>query len=466
MNKLKLLTILVIFTFAFSSSWAAGVSAEGYGKTEPEARANAAAELSFILFSDVRSELHTLMSDDPANPQQSVSKQVDITSALPIFGADYTTEEIQGEFHCKVTMSAEKAVVVYAASADDAAAKINRLYGEVVKKSSDSQKYPLVMTILAEYENFNKYKGVINVLGGEYKNYPNVTMAQIFELREKLANSSDDMRHIASLIVSELSKPNTYIYYPMYRGSDEVTEFASVFRDMMVTAEKTSANIADADYLLETDYLITDNYMYITSTLNDKNGKAVGKSVKKLASSAYAGLKIKPESISFEKLLKLGLAVTSDFTARLMTDNGKKAMLYKKGESIELFVKMSRPGYFFLVGHVDKKGERFSYLVDFYTTPGNRKFVRRVDADEVNRWISIGEFDIVPPYGLETFQMIATVKDPVDAIPANVFDPESELYIISKDITKGVAATRALKKKKESIDAVAEDVLVFSTTEK
>jgi hypothetical protein len=84
----------------------------------------------------------------------------------------------------------------------------------------------------------------------------------------------------------------------------------------------------------------------------------------------------------------------------------------------------------------------------------------------VNRWISIGEFDIVPPYGLETFQMIATVKDPVDAIPANVFDPESELYIISKDITKGVAATRALKKKKESIDAVAEDVLVFSTTEK
>jgi len=466
MSKLKLLIILAIFIFSFSGAYAAGVSAEGYGKTESEARANAAAELSFILFSDVRSELHTLMSDDPANPQQSVSKQVDITSALPIFGVDYKTVEKQGEFQCKVIMSPEKAVGVYAASADDAVAKINALYGEVIKKNSDSQKYPLVMTILAEYENFNKYKGVINVLGGDYKNSPNVTMSKIFELRGKLANSSDDMRHIASVIVKELSKPNTYIYYPMYRGSDEVTEFASVFRDMMISSEKTSANIADADYLLETDYLIAGDYMYITSTLNDMNGKVVGKSVKKLASSAYTGLKIKPESISFEKLLKLGLAVTSDFTARLMTDNGKKAMLYKKGESVELFVKMSRPGYFFLVGHVDKKGERFSYMVDFYNTPGSRKFVRRVDADEVNRWISIGEFDIVPPYGLETFQMIATVKDPVDAIPTNVFDPESELYIISKDINKGVVATRALKKKKESIDAVAEDVLIFSTTEK
>ncbi|ADD68480.1 hypothetical protein Dacet_1716 [Denitrovibrio acetiphilus DSM 12809] len=118
------------------------------------------------------------------------------------------------------------------------------------------------------------------------------------------------------------------------------------------------------------------------------------------------------------------------------------------------------------MGHVDKKSERFSYLIDFYAVQGNRKFIRYVDADEVNKWISLGEFDIIAPFGLETFQMVATMKDPIDMLPANVFDQETELYIVSRDINKGVVQTRALRKQRESIDTAAEDVLIFSTIEK
>lgn len=61
-----------------------------------------------------------------------------------------------------------------------------------------------------------------------------------------------------------------------------------------------------------------------------------------------------------------------------------------------------------------------------------------MDADEINRWLSIGEFDIVPPFGLETFQMIAAMKDPIVILPKNSFDPDTELYIISKDIRQAV----------------------------
>jgi len=467
MVKHKLINIIIFLTlFMCGTAYASAITAEGYGNTEPEARANAAAELSFILFSDVRSELHTKMSDDPASVGQTVTKQVDIISALPIFGADYKTKPSENEYFCKVTMTPDKALPVYIRYADEAVSKINSLNTEVAKKKSDSEKYPLVMAMLTEYENFLKYKGVINVLNGDFDRSPDITQEEVYELKERLTNSSDDMRHIASLISSELVKDKTYVYYPMFNGSDEVTEFSSVFRDLMLASAKTNVSINDADYLLETDYFLTDNEMFLTSTLTDKSGKAVGKSVKKLQKSAYAGLKVKPVSISFEKLLKLGLAVSSDFTARLMSNNGKKAMLYKKGDSVELFVKMSRPGYFFIVGHVDKKGERFSYIIDFYNSVGNRKFIRHIDADEINRWVSIGEFDIMPPFGLETFQLIATVKDPVNLLPSNVLDPETELYIVSKDIKEGVVKTRALKKKKESIDAVAEDVLIFSTIEK
>lgn len=464
-NKMlfKLFVLMIFFTMPV---YAAVYTADGYGKDETEARANATAELSFILYSDVKSEISTTAGDSGGRFVQEINKQVDITSAVPVFGASYKIEQVDAQYKVSVKLDSATASASYIKAANTELRKINKLTHLISSEESESKKYQLVMAAISSFENFNKLRGVLNVFGEELKSYPNITFAELVSLRDRLTKSTDSLELAAKLISSELAKPNTYIYYPMYNSSDEVTEFSILFRDMLIANIKPAANIHVADYLLETDYSVTGAGIFLTATLTDKNGVVEGKSVKKLEPKSYAGLKVKPQSLSFEKLLKLGLVSSADFSARISTDRGKKAMLYRLGDAVELFIKLNKPGYFFLVGHVDKDGERFSYIVDFYEAKGNRKFIRHVDGDEINRWISIGEFDIVPPFGLETFQMIATVKDPVNLVPANVFDSETELYIVSKDIKEGVAKTRALKKRKDSIDAVAEDVLVFSTIEK
>jgi len=322
------------------------------------------------------------------------------------------------------------------------------------------------MSALSHFENMMKLRAVLNVLGADVKRYPDITLEELNQLKRDLTERSDSLSHAAGLITAELKENRVYVYYPMYNGSDEVTQFSSIFRDMLAKGFDSTGSVYDADYFLESIYSLTDKGIYISATLSDKKGVIVGKSVKLIDTLAYKGMKVKPESLSFEKLLKLGLAQSADFKVRISTNNGKKAMLYHFGDAVELFVKLNKPGFFFMVGHVDKDGQRFSYLIDFYNTPGNRKFIRRVGADEINRWISIGEFDIVPPFGLETFQIIATMKDPVDMIPIHVFDSETELYIISKDIDEGVVKSRALKLRPENIDAASEDILIFSTTEK
>ena len=46
-----------------------------------------------------------------------------------------------------------------------------------------------------------------------------------------------------------------------------------------------------------------------------------------------------------------------------------------------------------------------------------RRFVQFVNADGVNRWISLGEFEIYPPLGLEHLQVIASKEDLVWRLP-------------------------------------------------
>jgi hypothetical protein len=277
---------------------------------------------------------------------------------------------------------------------------------------------------------------------------------------------TDSLKHAASIISNDLKKDNVYVYYPVYEESDEITEFASVMRRLISSGLNSTDSLKHADYYIDSVYTLTAKGVYLSSSLIDKSGVTIGKSVVLIQPEAYKKIKVKPDSVSFEKLLKMGLAESSDFKVRLTTDNGKKGMLYRMGDTVELFVKLNMPGYFFIAGHVDKNGEKFSYLVDFYNSQGNRKFVRYVGADEVNRWISLGEFDIVPPFGLETFQMIGSLKDMVEDVPSYVFDPDTELYIISKNPEEGVVKTRAIKKKKNTQNVFAEDVLVFSTIEK
>ena len=94
-----------------------------------------------------------------------------------------------------------------------------------------------------------------------------------------------------------------------------------------------------------------------------------------------------------------------------------------------------------------------------------RRFVQFVNADDVNRWISLGEFEIYPPLGLEHLQVIASKEDLVERLPKYQFDEESEFYLVGKDPKDGLVNTRAAKrpKKKKPQNYSAEAVLTYTS---
>ena len=97
---------------------------------------------------------------------------------------------------------------------------------------------------------------------------------------------------------------------------------------------------------------------------------------------------------------------------------------------------------------------------------GGRKFIRYVNIDDVNKWISLGRFEIVAPFGVESLQLIASSKDLIDRLPSCGYDNETQLYVVSRDPSKAVLNTRAIKKKISKKVKSAEAVLLFTTMKK
>jgi hypothetical protein len=186
--------------------------------------------------------------------------------------------------------------------------------------------------------------------------------------------------------------------------------------------------------------------------LLDIDGNTLESRVAQLAPAAYKGLQVQPTSVSFEKLQSEGLAVGSDFRAQLSTQRGSDALLFNEHDEIELRVKLNRPGYFYVVGYVLKKTDNYSYLVELEEADSDRRFVRFVSPDDVNKWLSIGKFAVTAPFGVDSLQLIASKTDPLKkayALPAYQLDSKTGLYVIAKSAKEGVVKTRGIMLKKD-----------------
>jgi len=126
------------------------------------------------------------------------------------------------------------------------------------------------------------------------------------------------------------------------------------------------------------------------------------------------------------------------------TGRGRRGLYYHPGDRDQLQVKLDQPGYYYIVGHVEKANTHMSYLMEIGTPAGGSRFVRRVDAEGTNQWQAVGQFAVEPPFGLEAVQVFATSESPERALPPTRFDPSRNLYLIGTDPSEAVKRTRGL----------------------
>jgi hypothetical protein len=476
MKKMKRLQICLlvasfIVAFAVIHSEAKTIIGKGFGITREEAKKEALSDLSSSIQVEVQSSFESMVKEVNRKVEEFTRNVITLKSELPILGAEYKFSKTRDGQESTAILNSESVVRLYGAQINEIKKNIDTLQRLIEKSPSRMEKYQLYTEILTGLKQYYKYKTVAILLGS--KNIPDIdiTEVEIKNQLRKLEEKVDDLTMAAKLIARAIGdRDRIYIYPPTTRNSHEITQFADAVKKRLSAHVKTVQNPKDANFFLKGSYHILSNGkvgIELTYFLVDNEFNTVLSKVISLLPETYAGYQVRPKTLSFDKLLYEGFVVSNEFKIEITTNRGRTNLLFKEREEAEFLVKMNNPGYFYIVGHVVKPGnEQYSYVIDFDATGeirGDRKFIQYVNIDDVNKWISLGKFDIVAPFGVESLQLIASSKDLIDSLPFHGYDVETQLHVVSKDPNKAVMNTRAIKKKISKKVKSAEAVLLFTT---
>jgi hypothetical protein len=183
--------------------------------------------------------------------------------------------------------------------------------------------------------------------------------------------------------------------------------------------------------------------------LSDKKNNIVKTLTTMLAKSAYKNLNYKAKTKTFDQSINRGFLKSG----KLFVNVGFKG--YNRDESIDLVggdivdivVKTNKNICYFMVGHVLKENEKFSYLLPIGSD--DSLFINRLSGSDINKNITvIDEVPITKPYGSENLQLIASTFSKNGKCLLNVpkceDDEKTGLCIIGGKPSKVVSNARAL----------------------
>jgi hypothetical protein len=463
--------IFVSLMLGLCPSEAKVIIGEGFGESREEAKKAALSDLSSAIQVEVESCFESMVKEVNQKVEEFTQNVITLKSELPILGAEYEFRKGKGGQNSTAILDSESVLNLYGAKIAQIKKNIETYQALIAQSTSRSEKYQLYSELLTCLKQYYKYKTVALLLGT--KDIPEIQISEV-EIRnelKKLREKVDDLTMAAQLMAEAIGqRERVFIYPPTTRDSHEITQFADVLKSKLSVYVNTVQDPRDASFFMKGSYDILQKgkgAIELTYYLLDTGFNTLKAKLITLLPESYSGYEITPKTLSFDKLLHEGLAVSNEFKIDITTNRGRHNLLFKGGEEAEFLVKMNHPGYFYIVGHVVKPGsEAYSYLVDFDDTgqiTGARKFIRYMNIDDVNKWISLGRFQIVLPFGVESLQVIASSRDLIDGLPSYGYDNETQLHVVSRDPTKAVVTTRAIKKKISTKVKSAEAVLLFTT---
>ncbi len=466
----KLLLSFLLFLVTVPSGWAQEITGEGVGPTKDQAKKEALADLSQNISVEVKSvqtQLSELMGQDF---RQGATSLIQVESRLPLLGTESFVVEDVDYYSALARLSAQEVKPLYRNQLQEIDREIQQASKQLVAAEKNVEREALLQVILEKLGDFKRHQTVLLVLGDTDLPKLEVTETELKAQLRQVQNVPDSLEQAARILTQEMQDRRRIYVYPFRTGgSQEVTPFAAALRGRLQEQLSTVRQPDQARLWLYGSYLVTEQGLELSAHLAQSNNHRIEQSRSLfLPKTAYQGLQAKPSQISFEEQLRNNpdLWRKRDFRVSVRSNKGHQDLMFNEGDIFEIYVKLNKSGYFYIVGHTFAGEEPFSYLLELAeeaSTP--RRFVQFVNADDVNRWISLGEFEIYPPLGLEHLQVIASKEDLVERLPKYRFDEESEFYLVGKDPKDGLVKTRAAKrpKKKKPQNYSAEAVLTYTS---
>ncbi|NOR57917.1 MAG: hypothetical protein GQ474_05270, partial [Sulfurimonas sp.] len=448
MRSLKSSIVILLSTAFLSTVINADISGVGFAQTNKEAKKEALADLSQVIKSEVRSNFESISKVKDNKGSSSSKSNIKISSNLPILGAHFSFIDRELEVEAKVKLSPKKVNALYTKKLKNLNTEINTLTKELKKPNTSSIKMQLYTDLYSLLKEYDRYESVAVILSAHLPVRPAITKAKVKLELAKLDSNIDSLDMAGRVLAKSFKQGGIYLYPPLMQNNTTVAEFGSVFAKELKSRVKSVKSPKKASYLLVGEYIVLKDMMVLNyELLSKKRNEVVVSKTINIDAKAYKGIKTKPNNIDFDELLNSGVISSSSLKVSLNSNRGSENLLFRDAEDVELFVKLNKMGYLYIVGYTQTKNGKMSYLLELQEGSGSSKFVKFVNADDASRWISLGEFTVEKPFGVESLQVIASNKR-IKTLPNAKYDEASGYYVISKNIKKALSQTRGLKKKK------------------
>ena len=205
-----------------------------------------------------------------------------------------------------------------------------------------------------------------------------VTSAEIQGLLRKATSEPDSLDQAAKLLTADMQEYKDVFVFPLRAAkAQEVTPFSLAFQGRVMKWIRPILDSEKSEYLLHGAYVPRAGGLEITIHLSKSSTHEIVRSNSIfLKEIAYKGLRVEPSQPEFEQQLQSGVGPLKNFALR--TNKTSEELVIQEGEIFEIHAKLSKPGYFYIIGHT------FSGAKPFLFTEINRH--HRVPQRFVTRW--------------------------------------------------------------------------------
>ena len=451
----------------------AAMEGNGFGRTDEEAKQRAAADLAAAIQVQVKSVVERCQKVSKRDVEDCGSRVSNLTATdLPMLGLVYkpqpaTETTSTDRFGAKVEFSAQS-LPLYRLQLDRLRKNFTDGAATLTKIADQKQRYALLTTQLATLRSYQDHRLVAAALGDNAPELPANESALQSE-REKLEEIADSIPFAARLLVRDLVGTVARFEPFLMKQSREVTPFGAALTDAL-RSEMTGRGGPAMRIAGQYQVLSNGDVDLLLEIRDDASGQIAGVRSARLTKAGYAGLRAEPLAKDFEKLLASGEAVSDALRVDIMTSQGgnHSGLAFKQGDSIKLIARANRAAYFYVVGHVTRDKEQFSYLL-----PVNEggdalsRFVRRIPADQANHYVEIGEFTVEPPFGTDHLQIVASTQAfQHNELPPFTEDRATGYFMLNSgksSAAAGLKGTRGIKPKETKQRFVSESTLTFTS---
>ncbi|NOR81033.1 MAG: hypothetical protein GQ529_09415, partial [Methyloprofundus sp.] len=398
-------------------------------------------------------------------------RKVNTHTQFPILGVqDQRLANEQGSVRFQAWLDSQNSLPIYVRDLDQLNENIEKQSLALQKAGNTNQRYQMINDLYTSLQQYDKKRLVANILGG-YKQQPrpNLDLSRLNNELKQLERRANTLEFAAQILVKNISVNDIYLHPPVQKNVQEVTPFASAVKKHISSLLNTVSLPERAEYNMEGEYEILGNgTIFLSYRLIDLNYRVINSNSVIVESSAHQDFRSRPYSVSFETKLHNNVPLSNKFRAELKTLHGSETLYYQVGDSLKLLVRLSQPGYYYIVGHVLREGQQFSYLLDLNDRQGDDRFVRYISKQQANKNIEIAEFEVIPPYGAEHLQLIASNKR-FSRLPSYTYkEIYGGYYVLNGsdgNAMVGLGMARGLRKKQNKRDVLTSEATLTYTTQ-